>query len=172
MEKSIRIKASNITNLTDARYFAAYMVDWMGFRFSKEAGAGLNIEDAKTIRDWIVGPEIIAEFDSFDPDFVFQVTDQLGTKNIQLDKMPDEQLPEEYFLFDKPVEVNSKVEAQDMLDKDPDVILQINANPEMIHSILKDIPIQALSIEGSAEEEVGVKSFESINDLFDLLEDF
>jgi len=84
MERKLQIKAGNIGHLTDARYFAALNVTWMGFNFRKNDPQALQLSDAKTIQDWIIGPTIVAEFDEIDTDYIFQVCDQLQTNWIQL----------------------------------------------------------------------------------------
>lgn len=56
------IKASRITNLTDARYFAAKEVDFLGFNLEEGSESYLDPMYMKAIREWVEGPKIVGEF--------------------------------------------------------------------------------------------------------------
>jgi len=53
-----KVKADSITNLTDARYFAAAGVEWLGFSIN----AAASLDDIQTIIEWVDGVKIILEF--------------------------------------------------------------------------------------------------------------
>jgi phosphoribosylanthranilate isomerase len=55
-------KASAITNLTDARYFAAKAVDFLGFNLEEGTEGFLEPMYMKAIRAWVEGPQIVGEF--------------------------------------------------------------------------------------------------------------
>ena len=59
---SKKIIASNIRNLTDARYFAAWMVDYMSFDIEAGSEGYIGPENIKEIIDWLEGPEFIGNF--------------------------------------------------------------------------------------------------------------
>ncbi|MCC6722902.1 MAG: hypothetical protein IT258_00230 [Saprospiraceae bacterium] len=54
-----KIKASAVNNLTDARYFAAREVEWLGFRLDDTT----SFMAAKAIAEWVDGVKIVGEFD-------------------------------------------------------------------------------------------------------------
>ncbi len=54
--------ASSITNLTDARYFAAREVDFLGFNFEAGTPGYLDPMYMKAMREWVEGPRIAGEF--------------------------------------------------------------------------------------------------------------
>ena len=56
------VKAGSITNLTDARFFAAYDVDFIGFNFDPKSPDYISPQNALAIKGWITGPKIVAEF--------------------------------------------------------------------------------------------------------------
>ena len=58
----MKIKASSINNLTDARYFAAWNVEWLGFSLETGNSNYTTPQDVKEIKDWLVGPKIVGEF--------------------------------------------------------------------------------------------------------------
>ncbi len=58
----MKIKATSINNLTDARYFAAWNVEWLGFSLEMGSANYTRPQDVKEIKDWLVGPKIVGEF--------------------------------------------------------------------------------------------------------------
>lgn len=57
-----KVKASQVTNLTDGRYFAAWEVEWIGFNFELGAETAVDIQKMKEIRNWLEGPKFVGEF--------------------------------------------------------------------------------------------------------------
>lgn len=57
-----RIKASQITNLTDARYFAAWGADWLGFNFEEGNDSYISPQAMLAIKGWVEGPKVIGNF--------------------------------------------------------------------------------------------------------------
>lgn len=58
-----KVKASAINNLTDARYFAALEVTWLGFRLDPGHEHYVQPQIVKAIREWVDGVEIVGEFE-------------------------------------------------------------------------------------------------------------
>ena len=58
----IKVKASQITNLTDARYFAAKEVEWLSFDFTEGSSTYIDPMKARAMFDWVEGPCIVGEF--------------------------------------------------------------------------------------------------------------
>ncbi|MEO0734260.1 MAG: hypothetical protein AAFZ52_15600 [Bacteroidota bacterium] len=53
------VLASGITHLTDARYFAAWEVDYLAFPLGGDDGITWDYLNA--LREWVEGPAIVAE---------------------------------------------------------------------------------------------------------------
>ncbi len=51
-----KVKASSVTNLTDARYFAAWEVAYLGFSLTE-----VSLVELAAMREWITGPKIVGE---------------------------------------------------------------------------------------------------------------
>ena len=79
-----RIKASAIANLTDARYFAAWDVDWVGFSLEPDAVAYTSPETMQAIREWIEGPAIIGEFNASTADEIRAQVDAFQLDGVQV----------------------------------------------------------------------------------------
>jgi phosphoribosylanthranilate isomerase len=56
------IKASSVANLADARYFASYGVEIMGFCFDPKSADFINPYKMSEISGWIEGPKFAGEF--------------------------------------------------------------------------------------------------------------
>ena len=58
----VKVKASQITNLTDARYFAAWEVEWLGFNFDQGSEHYILPQNMKAIKEWVEGVQVVGEF--------------------------------------------------------------------------------------------------------------
>jgi phosphoribosylanthranilate isomerase len=79
-----KVKASSITNLTDARYFAAWEVEWLGFNL--EAGSEDYIEpkNMNAIKEWVDGVKIVGEFNLPDLETVKSAIEVLEIEQAQV----------------------------------------------------------------------------------------
>ena len=59
---STKVKASSVTHLTDARYFAAWEVEWLGFYLSPGDEASVEPLQVNAIREWVDGVKTCGEF--------------------------------------------------------------------------------------------------------------
>ncbi len=57
------VKAAEVSHLTDARYFAAWEVAYLGFPIGT---AGISLPEVEAIRAWIEGPQIVGEWSPTD----------------------------------------------------------------------------------------------------------
>jgi len=83
------ILASSITNLTDARYFAAWEVEWLGFNFDEVAADFIPPQGMKAIRDWVAGVKIIGCFGSQSLVEIETATELLELDAVQLGMLSD-----------------------------------------------------------------------------------
>ena len=80
----LKIKASQITNLTDARYFAAKEVEWLSFNFVEHTDNYIEPMRGRAMFDWVEVPHIVGEFDGFDADAVNFYAENWGLKAVQI----------------------------------------------------------------------------------------
>ena len=78
------IKASRITSLTDARYFAAKEVDYLGFNLEEGTENYLDPMHMKAIREWVEGPKILGEFATATPHFAAEAAAFFELDAVQL----------------------------------------------------------------------------------------
>lgn len=86
------IKASTITNLTDARYFAAKEVDFLGFNLEEGTPGYLDPLYMKAIREWVQGPKITGEFDRTPAATVREAAGFYGLDAVQITRPDDLEL--------------------------------------------------------------------------------
>jgi len=208
------IKGSEIANLTDARYFSAREVDWLGFSIDNNSENYLPANQIIAIREWVSGPRIIVELGSLSgTDIITQVIEILKPDAIQLgpfssldeienqiniplikEFIPDslEQLEDYFFewreweksltFFLLNLEKNAFSWQQIKNDEksfsllkqlctEYDLMLSLDFNHDELSEILTILNPYGLSFNGGAEEKVGMKSFEALDDIFDKLED-
>ena len=84
-----RIKASPISNLTDARYFAAREVEWLGFCLENGLPDFCPPQQVMAIKEWVEGPRIVGEFGLQNPEDIKAVVDYLDLDAVQLNQFAD-----------------------------------------------------------------------------------
>ncbi|MBK7406723.1 MAG: hypothetical protein IPL49_12010 [Saprospirales bacterium] len=208
------VKASAITNLTDARYFAAWEAKWLGFCLDPESPDFVTFAQIQAIREWVDSIDLVGEFGGQDLPYIIQTTEELKldaiqlTRTIPVDWLPDlpkvpviqELVPSHdissdelraqlmaygpyvsYFLLDFTRNKLTWEEIQE--DRAPlpvgllrsfcnefPILLAFDWTPENLEEILYHIAPSGISIRGSAEEKVGVKSFEEVDRLLEFLQ--
>jgi len=81
---STKVKASAITHLTDARYFAAWETEWLGFMLSPGSEASVELQLVAALREWVDGVKICGEFSLASLPEIEAAIDVLGLETIQL----------------------------------------------------------------------------------------
>jgi phosphoribosylanthranilate isomerase len=84
-----KVKASQVTNLTDGRYFAAWEVEWMGFNFELGADTYVDIQKMKDIREWLEGPKFVGEFGLTTAEIIRETATFLALDVVQLNHFTD-----------------------------------------------------------------------------------
>lgn len=206
-----KIKASSVTNLTDARYFAARGVEWLGFDF--QSGSATFIEEitAAAIKEWLEGVKCVGEFG-----FVNQTSSVLDMVNrLQLDAVEVNMLVdweiaetlsaqtlvfrehivaahEDFYALANELEVFSGAvfatilnfnknawawhdilihqQALAALCRQHPVYLALDLSPALLPECLSLFEPDGLVITGGQEEKIGVKSFDALDEWFDVLD--
>jgi len=79
-----RVKAAAVANLTDARYFAALGVDYMGFALEPGAEGHISPMELAAFREWIEGPALVGEFGGMNTAQIVELTKELKLDVIQV----------------------------------------------------------------------------------------
>jgi phosphoribosylanthranilate isomerase len=107
----LKIKASQITNLTDARYFAAKEVEWLSFNFAEKTDNYIEPMRARAMFDWVEVPFMMGEFGGFDAEGVNFYAESWGLKAVQVGENTEVfDLKSDYILKEITVDTSSTAE--------------------------------------------------------------
>lgn len=95
-----KIKLSNITNLSDARFAAAVGIDYIGFCFDTNDVNYIPPVKAKEIFEWTSGTIVVAEFGEQSIEEIKDISELLGVDFIEI---YNSILPDEFSLFQVPL---------------------------------------------------------------------
>ncbi len=209
-----KVKASSVTNLTDARYFAAWEVEWLGFSFDHGSENHIPMEMMKAISEWVDGVKIVGEFALQSADEMRSAIDLLKLDGIQVGTLTEletllelqspvpvikeiiidaestpDQLRETLEAFQPQVEAfllnfdkngitweslrngnPFSVASLQAIAQDFPLILSIDMPVNSLIEVMNLIPLYGLSFTGGEEEKVGFKSYDELDEIFEMLE--
>jgi len=176
------IKAGSITNLTDARFFAAVDIDYIGFCFDPLSPDYISPQTALAIKGWIHGPQIVAEFANQDIENVLNITGYLQPDIIEL---TDEYFDGEKIKFENALPVIRKTLLNKISGLENNYLFVLVDDFTGINFPITELPLMfdvsfidhdlvnegfmAIQLKVSSELEVGIKNFD---DVIELLERF
>lgn len=177
------VKVGNITNLSDARYCAGMNVDLLGFVTVEGRENFLSKGDFQDIRGWFSGPKVVAEVyglktkeqfkqivEDYRPDYIelseaeFPVVETSLPLLLRTDRVPRE-VSNLYALIttNNIAEVAAALPAGVFLFADTDDAAQIN-------QLLDDEFIQGIVLRGTAESSPGLKEYDHLASILEMLE--
>jgi len=172
-----KIIAQNITNLTDARYFAAWGVDYLSFNIAPDSPYHIDLDKAKEIIDWVEGPQSLIEsnavefIEGIDGHILSNIFSSLPLNKEAFFRTPMSEvmrgLPAGKYIIQPTEEQLSdlaSLESSKIMGCD----IYIDAQDLGIAQI-EELPEYGLVIQGGAEEKVGVKSFDELDVLYEWL---
>lgn len=207
-----KVKASSVTNLTDARYFAAWGADWLGFNLNTGSEYYIQPNTMKAIKEWVDGVKVVGEFDLQSAGEILAAADMLELEAVQvgtfagqdtLQALYEQEVPVIKEVVVQAVGEFDAIEAQlqtqqawvshflldfqkngitwsDLLEEGLSalrglaeaypVLVAIDVDAEQLNTLLKEIPVHGISVRGGAEEKVGYKSYDELDDLFEAIE--
>jgi len=198
------VKASSITNLTDARYFAAKDVTYLGFNLEENSEGYLDPMYMKAIREWVQGPKIVGEFSRTPAHVVRETAAFFGLEAVQVSLCDDLHeltglelilyLPGTINLdnlapilrrtapfvtcflldFSTPEQTAALLETQSDTWKNLfatyPILLDVHLPAHELPLLLQKLNPAGLALRGGAEERAGIKSFDEIDAIFEVLE--
>lgn len=208
-----QVKASSVTNLTDARYFAAWEVKWLGFNLDANAENYIAPVNMKAIKEWVDGVEVIGEFGMQTAAEIEQTAKLLEIETIQVGQFADVELVKSLSKFSifKEIIVESTTSETELLDQiesfapyckhfllDFDkngftwedlksdgvlslelvkklcsqysILISINCPASELEDLLAILSPTGISVKGGEEEQVGMKSFDELDEVFEVIE--
>jgi phosphoribosylanthranilate isomerase len=195
----IPIIAMQVSHLTDARYFAAWLIDWMSFPL--DGTAAVRPQIAMQMAEWVEGPKLAARYEMTPLEDILQQWETLPAEGLILSG--------EHYLSQlalQPLDIPFFMELP--LDTSPEIIRQIDhfsplgiilfthesaipadaltpwqncSCPLYMHAQNQDCEalwehtendrIQGWAVSGAGEEKVGYKSFEEQDEIYEFLLD-
>ncbi len=163
----------NVTNLSDARYFAAWGVDYLGFNRKKDSP--YYIEEAQLIemKEWVSGPQVLIESNTLEyaDNFDGQILD-LSYASLPINKLS-------LFRTEIDIVIAEQREGKFIVPFEDDLgqkLSQIALNTEIFVDVnntplekIKKLDNVGLVIQGGEEEKVGFKDFDELDQLFEWL---
>lgn len=210
----IKVLAAPITNLTDARYFAAREVEWLGFDLDPISEDFIEPRAMSAIREWVNGVKIMGIFHLAEAYEIRETLEKFALDAVLLgmaipvETVIDLQAPIAVFkeIVIEETTISLELEALlaswqpftngfvlnftkndiswaminngyplsvDFLTKLCDkfsIVLSVDLQAEMLNNMLKLLHLYGLCVKGGTEERVGYKSFDELDEIFDLLE--
>jgi phosphoribosylanthranilate isomerase len=80
MENRRIVKVSGIRDLTNARFFASWQVDWLGLNLED----GINLEVANEIVKWLASVDMVGEFGQKSMDEIVEIAKNVGLKGVEI----------------------------------------------------------------------------------------
>ena len=90
----IPVLAHSVENLTDARYFASWQVDWISLTAEEGGKEVLNMASIKEIVSWLDGSQLIASFDETPLEEAMWLTREAGLGALMMPYQPVSENPD------------------------------------------------------------------------------
>ena len=125
-----QIKASQITNLTDARYFAAWGVEWLGFGLEPGQDHVVTPAQMAAIKEWVEGPKMVGEFSGLDTELIRQSVELLNLDGVEVSRFAN--LSE--LQLSIPIIMNIVMEAH----LEPEALIELLKSNDMVEYFILD----------------------------------
>jgi phosphoribosylanthranilate isomerase len=210
----VKIKVSSVSNLTDARYFAAKEVAWLGFCLQPGSSLYITPSNMLAIREWVGGVLSVGEFGMASGDDLMSAAVNYRLDAVQVGMFtpletleslqgqttifrevvvqPDStasslraeiqraaHLVENTVLSFLPGRISWRqlragkpfdVEELQALCHDFQVFLELQWDSATLEEALRLVKPYGIVLHGGDEEKTGVKSFDELDELFEILE--
>lgn len=206
------IFAGGITNLTDARYFAARGAQYLSFNLDEGADLSISSEKTAAIKEWVEGPAFVGAFQMASVEDIQFLVKRLNLQLVQtgpliplsaiannnievplireiiieqlidLSTLEDQEVIKDVFdyvfiNFEKNgiswMEIKENQDALSQLKQwssNTKLILAISHQATETEEMLDMLSPYGLYLQGGAEEKVGFKSFDDLDEILDILE--
>lgn len=209
-----KVKASSVTNLTDARYFAAREVTWLGFNLDEASDTYVSPKMVEAMREWVDGVAFVGEFNIASAATIKEMVEELKLDALQVGMFTNietlvdlqtnvpvfkeliiepetspEFVAEQLELFQPWVryvilnftknnitwagmQADAAFSGNQLADwcEHYPILLDMNFDKNMLKNLLEALPLQGICVKGGEEEKIGYKSFDELDEIFDILE--
>ncbi len=172
-----KVLVQNITNLTDARYFAAWGVDYLSFNMNQDSEYFLPWEKISEIIEWVEGPSTLLEanalefLEGIDGHILSNMYSSLPMNKETFFRVPFDEalkgLPAGNYIT--VITDHSELNALSAVENHaPGCNLYLDICNYDVKQ-LDRLPDNGIVIQGGEEEKVGVKSYDELDVLYEWL---
>lgn len=188
----MKVIATDIANLTDARYFAAWGIDMMFFNVEEGTTGSLTVPEIKEIIDWVEGPQSGIKISGLSvPEELPEATNILDIDSLIIGPFIDQpSLPENIknvfriCTLEEGWEENENLILTlatpiDRLSEDQKQKLKSISGQKKVYldglfkstdlPTIESLNVTGIILKGGEEEKVGYKSFEDLDDILETL---
>jgi phosphoribosylanthranilate isomerase len=172
-----------VSNLSDARYFAAYDVDAMAFLVAPE---GDNLGLIREMIEWIEGPKVYLQFENWDKDLVAFAMQECQAEGVLVpyDRRPRTNVDHDLmFIHDDTSKLKEfpenkmaqhifKISSADvpaLSSETAAYVLPKDITHDEVASMIKEHVNCGFALVGGTEEKVGFKSFDEQDEIIEQL---
>ena len=193
----IPVLVSDITHLTDARYFAAWGVDYLAYSIESGSDTFMSSNQIAAISEWVEGPEVLGatqgvseigeDLAEYEPLLAGYLLGIYTPKHI-LETFENKKCVHEILVDQQGV---NEIDLKEILVITPYIVLKSNKSYKETSDIAAGLgldpmttfidtiltvaelsdPTYGVVLRGAKEEKVGVKSYDDIDDIMDVLMD-
>lgn len=181
MHKRI-VKAGSVTHLSDARFFASYGAEYIGFCFNPLSPNYISPQEALAIKGWLHNVKIVAEFANQDTVNIKGIIEFLQPDILEISYADAEENTKQYFTNNLPVIINCHANELHKLKNEKYLFVLIeDYNGENISEIkfpvmlditnkqfdFSNLHTAAFQIKGTPEQETGIKNYDELAELLE-----
>ncbi|MDF1696562.1 MAG: hypothetical protein P1U56_12045 [Saprospiraceae bacterium] len=189
----MRVIATDISNLTDARYFAAWGVQGMAYNIDPSGENALTPAQLKEIVDWVEGPSTMIKMEGLEvPESLSETLSTLDIKSAivgpfidvtsltsfdtvyRICTLEDGYQDSDHLILTFPFEVSqlnaSQIEKIKNITANKVVFLDASFTAVNFDTI-EAMGIQGIILKGGEEEKVGFKSYDELDDILEAIFD-
>jgi phosphoribosylanthranilate isomerase len=190
------VKVGSITNLSDARYCAGMGVEMLGFNVVTGHESFIDAKKYQEIRGWVTGPAVVAEIYNLNPESLSEIVENYAPEYLELAAKDLSILPSEIstpliLKVDEDTFTNQQSVINSRKNQIAHVIIdQSEASAEFItvvsnqfsvllspekdvniNSVLDALPVKGIALNGSQEIKPGLKDYDHLAEVLELLEE-
>lgn len=187
----MKIIATDIANLTDARYFAAWGVEGMAYNIDASTENALSPSQLKEIVDWVEGPSTFIKMEGLEvPENLSEVSESIGIQNIIVGPYIDTSALTNYAKVYRICSLEDGWQDNDHLvlvmsskidsinESQVDKIKEITNGKEVYLDAvftsadlgrIKELGFAGIILKGGAEEKVGFKSYDELDEILETI---
>jgi len=187
----MKVIATDIANLTDARYFAAWGVEGMAYSIDPAANGALTGKKLKEIVDWVEGPATMLKMEGLElPENLAEIQSLISVDEViigpfiertflsdfkkvyRICTLEDDTHDEQALILTFPHPIRKVTEAQrhmmKVLTANKEVYLDAVFKADDLDQI-KALGFAGIIVKGGEEEKVGYKSYEELDEILEAI---